>query len=154
MPALELYLSFLNLPITLFSFILTWDNCLVHGKCSSRSFLGYFLTNWIGRSPLSWSVNLNKDSSFRLFGWNLSSVFCTFKHNLFPLSQCDRFNRSLFNCLAKTSKDLFDYIGTCIIFKMVFIFSKVKYKCLDHWYKWQKVIDLELSVVEFQLIFL
>ena len=59
----------------------------------------------------SWSLNLNEESSFRLFGRNsISSVFCTFKGNLFVLSQYEKFDRSLFNCLAKTSKDLFDCI--------------------------------------------
>ena len=94
---LDLCLSLLNIPIVLFSFILLWDNCLVHCKCS------------ISRLP--WSLTLNEESSFRLFWQNIiSSVFCTFKHNLFALSQYDRFYRSLFNCLAKTSKDLCDCI--------------------------------------------
>ena len=61
--------------------------------------------------PFPWSLNLNKESGFRLFGRNIiSSVFCTFKGNLFVLSQYEKFDRSLFNCLAKTSKDLFDCI--------------------------------------------
>ena len=65
-----------------------------------------------------WSLNLNEESSFRLFGRNIiSSVFCTFKGNLFVVSQYEKFDSSLFNCLAKTSKDLFDCIMLVLLAK-------------------------------------
>ena len=100
------YLSLLNMPIPLQSFILTWDNC------SSKSFPGY-LNDWVGIICFPWSLNLNEESSFRLFGQNIiSSVFYTFRYNLFALNQYERFDRFSSNCLSKTSKDLFD----CIMF--------------------------------------
>ena len=82
---------------------------------------------------LPWSLNLNKESSFSSFERNIiSSVFCTFKHNLFGLSQYDRFDRFLFNCLDKTSKDLFD----CII-----LVSSAK------WYLFESCIQVFISLM-------
>ena len=111
---LELYLSFLNKPIALFSFILTWDNCLLHCKCSFKSTSRY-LTNWVDISRFPWSLSINEKSSFRLFGRNIiSSVFCTFRNSLFARSQYERFYRYLFNCLVKASKE--DWLhSACII---------------------------------------
>ena len=110
MSGFELYLSLLNIPIDLFIFTLTWDNCLLHCKCSCKSTPRY-LTDWVGISRFPWSLNLNEEPGFRLFGKNIiSSLFCTFRHNLFALSPYERFERTLFNCLAKTCKDLFDWI--------------------------------------------
>ena len=112
MSRLELCLSLLKIPIALFKIILTLNNCLVHCKCSSKSTPRY-LTDWAGISRFHCSLNLIEGSILRLVGRNIiSSVFWIFRHNLLALNQYDRFNRSLFICFAKTSKDIFD----CIMF--------------------------------------
>ena len=67
MPGLELHLSLLKILITLFDFILTWDNCLVYCKSLSKGTPKY-LTKWVGISCFPWSFNLNKESIFQLFG--------------------------------------------------------------------------------------
>ena len=86
MSRLELCLSLLKIPKVLFNFILTLD-----------------------RFPCG--LNLIEGSILRLVGRNIiSSVFCIFRHNLLALNQYDRFNRFLFICFPKTSKDIFDSI--------------------------------------------
>ena len=112
MSRLELCLSVLKIPIALFNFILTLDNCLVHCKCSSSRSTPSYLTDWTGISCFPSSLNLIEGSISRLVGQNISSIFWMFRYNLLALNQYDRFNRSLFICFAKTSKDIFD----CIMF--------------------------------------
>ena len=108
---------------------LTWDNCLVHCKYSSRSTPRY-LTDCVGIGRLPCRLNLIEVRNFTLFRKNIKSIFCTFKPNLFSLNQYDRFDRSLLNCLAKTSKDLFDCIVLVSSAKWYVFESCIK--CLDH----------------------
>ena len=127
---LELYLSLPNIPIDLFIFTLTWDNCLLHCKCSSKSTPRYS-TDWVGISRFPSSLNLNEEPSFRLFGQNImSSLFSTFRHNLFALSASERFERTLFNCLAKTCKDFFDWI--MVVSSAKYVLKIVLKKYLDY----------------------
>ena len=84
MSVLDLHLSLFQVPMPLFSFILTWDYCLFLCKCSSKSFPRY-LTHWLDIRCFPWCSHLKKESSFRLFRQNiLSSAFCTFMYNSRP----------------------------------------------------------------------
>ena len=112
MSSLEVCRSLLKIPIALFKFILTLDNCFVHCKRSSKGTPRH-LIDWSGITRFPYSLNLIEASIFKLVGWNIiSSAFWIFRHNLLALNQHDRFNRSLFIYFAKTSKDIFD----CIMF--------------------------------------
>ena len=55
---LELCLSLFKIPIALFNFILTLDNCLAHCKCSFKSIRRY-LTDWAGISHFASTFKLN-----------------------------------------------------------------------------------------------
>ena len=85
MPRLELCLSLLKIPIVLFNFILTLDNCLVHSQCSSKTTPRY-LTDWFGISRFPGSLKLIEGSILRLAGRNMSFVFWIFRHNLLALN--------------------------------------------------------------------
>ena len=153
MSGLGLYLSMLNTPIDLFIFTLTWDNFLPHCKCSSKSIPRY-LTDWVGISIFPSSLNLTRSLVLGYFGKNIiSSLCCTFRHNLFALSQYERFERMLFNCLAKTCKDFFNWIMLLSSAKWYFLKIVLK-KYIDHWFRWVKVMGVKRSLMVLQLRFL
>ena len=107
---LALYFSLLRIPIARFSFIFTCDTCSFECKCSSSSTPRYF-TDLVRTSLLPLSLNLKLLSMFNFFDLNItSSVFFTFRLNLFAFNQLERLNRSLLIRLDNISREVLDNI--------------------------------------------
>ena len=107
---LALYFSLLRIPIARFSFIFTCDTCSFECKCSSSGTPRYF-SDLVGTSLLPLSLNLKLLSIFNFFDLNItSSVFFTFRLNLFAFNQLERLNRSLLIRLDNISREVLDNI--------------------------------------------